>query len=363
MEVLPLKDERNPYRPRFDKPVPLQCNQKVNQTTSKKLQVMKLRNIFLILAAITLGFASCSSESDILNEIDTPAIDIEDNTTMVSINIASAPQTKGTYTDYDPSVPTENPQGKEPAMYNCMIAIFDASNNLLLAKREITANGEHKCTFNGIETKAILSKVLVVANYENNLFDNCTQLEQFHKEVKGIDAEDANFKLVKFAEELINFKDDTKPIIMVKQLCARIDLDLSFKNNSGTELFHVKSVEMDKRNIKTRLFKSEDNLKEIVSQTLSKEYDLTSKSKTAATFYSYPIQGEQATLTITGTIGGTTKTFHVKVAGSDNHGKLESGCLYKITGTIVYENKELSVTLGYEVADWNPVTVDIPAFK
>ena len=185
---------------------------------------MKLRNILPILAAITLGFASCSSDGDILEEMNTPATGLNE-LASVSFHLTDGLQTKA----------TEDASAHEATINTYMIAIFDHATGTLLAKREDNYNASTGIT--GIQTKAIESDILVIVNCPVGTFAGITTQKGFKNKVLGGENNLKANNLIKYAEATCtidaNKEYATDPIkIEVCQLSACVDLQLSLQSNT-----------------------------------------------------------------------------------------------------------------------------------
>lgn len=420
MEVLPLKNERNPYSPPFIKHILLQHHQMEKMisnteiSTSKKLQVMKLRNILFILAAITLGFASCSSESDILSEIDTPVNGLDEETVAVSFNLGKDLQTKADKID-------PNPTSEEATIHNCVIAIFDYVTGTMLAKREFTtANGlkRNGNTYNttNIETKAIPSDVIVVANCPVGYFDNVVTKDGFDKAVQAQMGEFNTLtasNLIKVWESEdeystgIDLAVQTNRNIKVnlRQVAARVDMNLQLNlvggnvskydayfetyqidvtninyeaqllNPSNTGDFKSVEFKWDRFNWDNVIWEDQNSTNKIETHT-----NIVIDSKGAnliKSFYTYENSDKDShavTLQIYGKLVVRNRDTQkietesptlrlITINGSENY--IERGYLYHISGTINYDVQEKKITFEteYQVVDWEKKEIDIPAFS
>lgn len=420
MEVLPLKNERNPYSPPFIKHILLQHHQMEKMisnteiSTSKKLQVMKLRNILFILAAITLGFASCSSESDILSEIDTPVNGLDEETVAVSFNLGKDLQTKADKID-------PNPTSEEATIHNCVIAIFDHVTGTMLAKREfilnngLTRSGNTYTTSN-METKAIPSDVIVVANCPEGYFDNVVTKDGFDKAVQAQMGEINTLtasNLIKVWESEdeystgIDLAVQTNRNIKVnlRQVAARVDMNLQLNlvggnvskydayfetyqidvtninyeaqllNPSNTGDFKSVEFKWDRFNWDNVIWEDQNSTNKIETHT-----NIVIDSKGAnliKSFYTYENSDKDShavTLQIYGKLVVRNRDTQkietesptlrlITINGSENY--IERGYLYHISGTINYDVKEKKITFEteYQVVDWEKKEIDIPAFS
>lgn len=346
------------------------------KTTSKKLQVMKLKNILLVLAATTIGFASCSSENDILEEVNTPAIGGEEMVN-VSFTISNNNTTKsaGT-TDSKPA------NQYESTINNCIIAIFDNRDGLMLAKREFTPgnglvegeqneDGSRTYSVSSIQTKSVASTIIIIANYATNDFQNAISIEEFET---MLTASIEKTNLMKSCK-IENYKPTSGCNIPValKQCAARIDLNLNFRapNNTTATIENIQ-VKISDVNTRTHTFPTGSNavmdgeqnnlpacLFEGNIQARGTEAETATNFINVASFYTYSTPANtQFTLTLTGDIiekGQTIKTISHTISikgGESGNGQLQSGVLYKINGTVVYEGQRISVTFASNVEEW-----------
>lgn len=425
MEVLPLKNERNPYSPPFIKHILLQHHQMEKMisnteiSTSKKLQVMKLRNILFILAAITLGFASCSSESDILSEIDTPVNGLDEETVAVSFNLGNDLQTKANNETQDASI-------EESIINNCVIAIFDHVTGTMLAKREFIlneglnfhtgSNGKYYYITSNMETKAIPSDVIVVANCPVGYFDNVVTKDGFDKAVQAQMGEINTLtasNLIKVWESEdeystgIDLAVQTNRNIKVnlRQVAARVDMNLQLNlvggnvskydayfetyqidvtninyeaqllNPSNTGDFKSVEFKWDRFNWDNVIWEDQNSTNKIETHT-----NIVIDSKGAnliKSFYTYENSDKDShavTLQIYGKLVVRNRDTQkietesptlrlITINGSENY--IERGYLYHISGTINYDVQEKKITFEteYQVVDWEKKEIDIPAFS
>lgn len=335
---------------------------------------MKLRNILFIFAAITLGFASCSSESDILDEMNTPVEGLDkEETVAVSFNIGKDFQTKAESTTQEPSI-------KEATINNCVIAIFDHATGTILAKKEFSLNNGlirngNTYTTTQMTAKAIPSDVIVVANCPVGYFNNVVTKAGFDKAVQAqmgnINTLTASNLIKVWRNNDIDLGDVSNRNITVNvhQIAARVDLELNLRNESSVKdiNFEITSVSVNNINKATKLFSNDsyDINKDFENATVLQN-SLSADYKTISSVYSYPSNGNenQAVLKVVGKVNKENKTFIIKVEGSDKNGKLESGYLYRIQGTVVYKqaNVDVELTLQYEVVPITTNNIQLPNF-
>lgn len=380
---------------------------------------MKLRNILLILAAITLGFASCSSESDILDEMNTPVEGLDkEETVAVSFNIGKDFQTKAESTTQDPSL-------EEAIINNCVIAIFDHATGTMLAKREFTTNnglnfqtgtdGKYNYTTSNIETKAIPSDVIVVANCPVGYFNNVVTKDGFNKAVQA-QMEEINtltasnlIKVWKSEDENSGGIDlavqaNRNIKVNLRQVAARIDMELELKivgTNAPNYDAYFETSKIDVTNINYETQLLEPSTKDLKNGQFTWDaYDWNSvswddqnstneiqthtnividkkPSHLISTFYTYE-NSDKANHAVTLQIYGNlvvrkrdTQQIEkspltlrlITINGSENY--IERGHLYRILGTINYDVQEKKITFEpeYQVVDWNEKEINIPAFS
>lgn len=300
---------------------------------------MKSINIFFALI-ITLAFASCSSEGDILNEMNNSNSSvIEGEKSEISVLIKDGSEA-------------------DRQISNFIAVAFNGETRVAYVKG-INASEEIKIT--GLKANTTVD-VYVVAN-AGNQFDNISAKSDFLTQTTTLSQ--TTTELVKFGRAeniaLQSGKNELANAINLEQVAARVDLSIETINCKS---FTVKSVKLANAHSKSSIFGNKNEYDVYTTTEDGKIADSANGTiSEIATLYTFANNNsaKQTTLIIEGEIvhnNGTTdnRTYNVVV----NNGEIVNGYVYQIKAKI---NPNMDITVNYQVVNWNSVTVDVPSFE
>lgn len=296
---------------------------------------MKSINIFFALI-ITLAFASCSSEGDILNEMN------NSNSSVI----------EGEKSDISVSIKEAADQSADKKIDNFIVAVFHHGARVAFAN-----NNTH---VSGLRANNIVN-VYVVANAGDKLNDAVAESDFL---TRTTTLSQTTTQLVKYGKlENITLVSGTNnlPEIVLEQVAARIDLSIKTINCKS---FTIKSVILENAKNKSSIFGNKNEYSDYITTEDGKTVSSANNTMTkVATLYTFAnnSSAKQTTLVIEGEIvhnNGTidSRTYNVVV----NNGGIVNGYVYQINATI---NPSIDITVSYQVENWNSVTVDVPSFE
>lgn len=297
---------------------------------------MKSINIFFALL-ITLAFASCSSEGDILDEMNnTNSSVIGEEKSNISVSIEET-------TD----------QSDDKKINNFIVAVFNGETRVAYVKGNTQIGGLKANTTVDVYVVANAGNALDEAFAKSDFLTRTTTLSQNTNE------------LVKFGEAKgITLVSGTNilPVITLAQVAARVDLSIQTINCKS---FTITSVTLKNAKSKSSIFGDKNEYLDYTTTEDKKTVNSANNTMTkVATLYTFANDNtaKQTTLVITGKIvydNGTTDNREYNIAV--NEGTIVNGLLYDIKATI---NPSMDVTVNYQVLGWTSTeTIEVPDFN